>query len=209
MLEELCRSAMYDLCHAVVNEERQLVILKGKQKAPRRFIDFFNSSLDGFHWSALPFMKAMNAKTATTIRRSWFWFNDNSKRICEAYIRDEYGGDIERAMLSAGTFRALFNDFKEYFAKRRALIVKEIEVAVSKKKQELAKRNKLPQSHGGVANLLKVLTKTMHEQGNSIYTVAKVQYAICVQAGIYIPDEFLTDVLTAVDVMEGDANGNG
>ena len=87
--------------------------------------------------------------------------------------------------------------------------MKEIEVAVSKKKQELAKRNKLPQSHGGVANLLKVLTKTMHEQGNSIYTVAKVQYAICVQAGIYIPDEFLTDVLTAVDVMEGDANGNG
>lgn len=203
MLEELCRSAMYDLCHAVVKEERQLVILKGQQKAPMRFVAFFNSSLDGFHWSALPLMKAMNAKTATTIRQAWFWFNDNSKQICEAYIRDEYGGDIELAMRNAGTFQALFKDFKEYFAKRRDLIVEKIEVAVSEKKQELAKRGKLPQSHGGVANLLKVLTKTMHEQGNSIYTVAKVQYAICVQAGIYIPDEFLTDVITAVDVMEG------
>lgn len=201
MLEELCRSAMYDLCNVVVKKER-LAKLKGT-KPTNRWLGFFNSSLDGFNWNYLPVMKAMNAKTATTVRRAWVWFNENSKQICEAYIRDEYGGDIERAMLRAGTFQILFKDFKEYFAKRRVLIVEKIEVAVSEKKQELAKRNKLPQSHGGVANLLKVLTKTMHEQGNSIYTVAKVQYAICVQAGIYIPDEFLTDVLTAVDVMEG------
>ena len=55
-------------------------------------------------------------------------------------------------------------------------------------------------SHGGVANLLKVLTKTMHEQGSSIRTIAKVQYAICTQAGIYVPDEFITDVLVAADI---------
>ena len=55
-------------------------------------------------------------------------------------------------------------------------------------------------SHGGVANLLKVLTKTMHEQGSSIRTIAKVQYAICTQAGIYVPDEFITDVLVVADI---------
>lgn len=77
----------------------------------------------------------------------------------------------------------------------------ELEMAVQERKSELAKMKKMPQSHGGVANLLKVLTKTMHERGNSITTVAKVQYAICIQAGIYIPDEFLTDVLTAADIM--------
>ena len=50
---------------------------------------------------------------------------------------------------------------------------------------------KTPQSHGGVANLLKVLTKTMEKQGSDITSIAKVQYAVCVQAGIYIPDEFV------------------
>ena len=55
-------------------------------------------------------------------------------------------------------------------------------------------------SHGGVANLLKVLTKTMHEQGATIRTIAKTQYVICLQAGIYIPEEFITDVLVAEDI---------
>ena len=63
-------------------------------------------------------------------------------------------------------------------------------------------KGKTPQSHGGVANLLKVLTKTMHERGSGIDTIAKVQYAVCVQAGIYIPDEFLTDVLVAQGIMD-------
>ena len=56
---------------------------------------------------------------------------------------------------------------------------------------------KTPQSHGGVANLLKVLTKTMEKQGADI---AKVQYAIWVQAGIYIPDEFIRDVAVTLDM---------
>lgn len=201
MLEELCRSAMFDMCNAVAKKER-LVKLKGTKRT-NQWLGFFNSSLDGFHWGYLPLTKAVNSRRNTTIRRAWVWFNENSKQICEAYIRDEYGGDIELAMRSAGTFQTLFKDFKEYFAKRRDLIVDKMEKAVAEGKQKLAKAGRLPQSHGGVANLLKVLTKTMHEQGNSIYTVAKVQYAICVQAGIYIPDEFLTDVLTAVDAMEG------
>ena len=74
---------------------------------------------------------------------------------------------------------------------------------LSERKEELAKIGKLPQSHGGVANLLKVLTKTMQTRGTSIHTIAKVQYAVCMQAGIYIPDEFLTDVLVAADILQG------
>lgn len=59
---------------------------------------------------------------------------------------------------------------------------------------------KTPQSHGGVANLLKVLTKTMEKQGSDIASIAKVQYAVCVQAGIYIPDEFIRDVAVTLDM---------
>ena len=59
---------------------------------------------------------------------------------------------------------------------------------------------KTPQSHGGVANLLKGLTKTMEKQGSDIASIAKVQYAICVQAGIYIPDEFIRDVAVTLDM---------
>lgn len=59
-----------------------------------------------------------------------------------------------------------------------------------------------PQSHGGVANLLKTLTKTMEKQGADIKNIAKVQYAVCIQAGIYIPDEFLMDVAIATDILE-------
>ena len=67
------------------------------------------------------------------------------------------------------------------------------------KVQELSAR-KTPQSHGGVANLLKVLTKTMEKQGSDISSIAKVQYAVCVQAGIYIPDEFIRDVAVTLDM---------
>ena len=68
------------------------------------------------------------------------------------------------------------------------------------KKGELKRQGKMPQSHGGVANLLKVLTQTMKAQGSSIKTIAKVQYTVCIQAGIYIPEEFITDVLVAANI---------
>ena len=58
----------------------------------------------------------------------------------------------------------------------------------------------MPQSHGGVANLLKVLTATMKAQGSSIKSIAKMQYAICLQAGIYVPEEFITDILVAANI---------
>ena len=75
------------------------------------------------------------------------------------------------------------------------------ETAISAWTTEMTKTGKIPQSHGGVANLLKILTKTMKEQRSGIESIAKMQYAICMQAGIYIIPEFLTDVLVAEDLM--------
>lgn len=87
--------------------------------------------------------------------------------------------------------------------------MEKLEVSVPERPTGIAKRGRSPQSHGGVANLLKVLTKTMHEQGSGIETIAKVQYTVCMQAGIYIPDEFLADVLVAETIISGDGQKAG
>ena len=79
----------------------------------------------------------------------------------------------------------------------------DMEQLIESAKQTAIKQSRskgMPQSHGGVANLLKILTQTMKAQGSSIRTIAKVQYAVCIQAGILIPDEFITDVLVAANI---------
>ena len=131
------------------------------------------------------------------------WIKERHKNglaifCCKAYGQEHHYGEeqlVER----------LLDDYKEYFAEKKGRFMEKTEQALAKRKEDLAKIGKHPQSHGGVANLLKVLTKTMHEQGNSIYTIAKVQYQVCIQAGIYIPDEFLTDILVAGDILGEDA----
>lgn len=102
-------------------------------------------------------------------------------------------------MIFFGTFDALFTDFKNYFTERKYALMEKVENALQVQKTKLAQRGEKPQSYGGVANLLKVLQKTSLEQGNSIQTIAKVQFAVCMQAGIMIPNEFLTDVMAATD----------
>lgn len=56
---------------------------------------------------------------------------------------------------------------------------------ITDSKKQILENGKRLLSHGGVANLLKILTKTMEKQGSSIENIAKVQYTICMQAGIY------------------------
>ena len=77
-----------------------------------------------------------------------------------------------------------------------------MEFNVPEAKKQMLQNGKRPNSHGGVANLLKTLTKTMEKQGASIQSIAKVQYTVCMQAGIYIPDEFIEDVAVALSVLE-------
>lgn len=205
MLEELCRNCFYNACYEKKHSEG-LVYLKGRLK-PAKLLDNFQigHSLN-YNFQILPTeLFCGKGKRKNSIRRmAWVWFNEHAKQIRNAYIEKEYGGDIGLAMMFAGDFDTLFNEFSEWFDARRKAFMEKTENALTVNKTALAKQGKTPQSHGGVANLLKVLTKTMHEQGSNIYSIAKVQYAVCMQAGIFIPDEFLTDVLVAQEIMDGD-----
>lgn len=202
MLEELCRSAMIRACHDVVGRER-IVKLKGDRGIGQRvFAGFFGSSRFSFDWDFLPMEMFYRTRKGSTARKAWVWFNENADKLCEAFIEDEYCGDLTLAMMLTGTFDALFGEFLSYFAKRREKFMEQTDQALQLQRAGLEKQRKAPQSHGGVANLLKILTRTMQQQGSSIYTIAKVQYAVCTQAGIYIPEEFMTDVLVAGDILD-------
>lgn len=204
MLEELCRGALWDACK-VCEEKAPLVTLKGKPwKKESKFADFFDSGVLIFNWNCIPIEKIVRQRPQSNAKKAWVWFNANADAICKGFIDKRHGGNLEKAMLSFGSFDALFTDFKTYFAERKNVIMEKTEMALQAKKTELASKGKTPQSHGGVANLLKVLTKTMQGQGSNIQTIAKVQYAVCMQAGIFIPDEFLTDVMIATDIMGAD-----
>lgn len=207
MLEELCRTVFYNKCRQVEEESIQLVYIRGygKRKPENEFKDFFKWD-DSYHvWDGYLVRKAINAKVGDPIREAFNYFN-RSDKMTDAYIRKKYG-DWEKAMRVTGTFGRLFDNFLTYFANRRTKFMDEMEkLIISTKQTALSqKRSKgVPQSHGGVANLLKLLTQTMKAQDSSIKTIAKVQYAVCMQAGILIPDEFITDVLVAANIEQED-----
>jgi hypothetical protein len=207
MLEELCRSSFYTACCEKKHSEG-LVYLKGRPRPTKMLADFQIDQYMKFDWHFLPIdtFIGRGKRRNSTQRLAWVWFNEHAKQIRDAYIKKEYGGDIGLAMMFAGNFDTLFTEFLDYFSARRKAFMEKTENALAVNKTALSNRGKSPQSHGGVANLLKVLTKTMHDQGSSIFSIAKVQYAVCMQAGIFIPEEFLTDVLVAQEIME-DADG--
>ena len=200
MLEELCRAAMWDICKESCDRV-PLVRLKGVPEPVSVFDSFCNRLGYVFNWNVLPINKIARSRKGSIARTAWVWFNENAEDICRGYIKKQHG-TIETAMLFTGTFDDLFDDFVNYFEERKKSLMEKTENALQTRKNELAKKGEKPQAYGGVANLLKVLSKTSLEQGSSIQTIAKVQYAVCMQAGIFIPDEFLTDVMTATAIME-------
>ena len=117
--------------------------------------------------------------------------HDHIGSLAEKACINRYGS-VKKAILGTSTWIELWNEFEEWFDERRKMFME-------KQKTEIAKINKIPKSHGGVANLLKVLTKTMEQQGADIRTIAKTQFLVCQQAGIYLPDEFITDVAVALE----------
>lgn len=127
------------------------------------------------------------------------YFESNSKRFILNFLSETYG-NIETAVSKTDSFIELSNDFIKWFDERRNKFMEQTDTDIQKWK-EMCVSSK-PQSHGGVANLLKVLTKTMEKQGADIANIAKVQYAVCLQAGIYIPDEFVRDVAVTLDMKE-------
>ncbi len=206
MLEELCHNELWHACCAV-RDRTPLVYPQGRRWGRKvdPWEDFFANADTGIRWNYLPH-KRLDHRTyrpGSDLSKSWLWFNEKSDRIIDGYIRCKYSGDIRKAMRECGTYNAMHDDYLAFFAERRKRFMAKTEALTAKTGEELAKKGKLPQSHGGVANLLKVLTKTMKEQGSAINTIAKMQYAICIQAGIYVIPEFLTDVLVADDIMNG------
>lgn len=134
------------------------------------------------------------------------WHEDGLTKIplhwLYVFLVDLYGGDIENAMKVSGNFKQLWDEFQIWFDSKRRDFRMTFDITDSKK--QILENGKRPLSHGGVANLLKTLTKTMEKQGSSIESIAKVQYTICMQAGIYIPDEFIEDVAVALSIEEGE-----
>ena len=199
MLQELCRTSFEKACKGISGP---LVKLKGRSSP---FTDFYGEYGVRHNWKRLPVNKVSRGQRGgepyQTRIKAWHYFNDNADKLRDRYIAVTFGYNLEQGMKESGTFDALFEGFYNDFEERKNRLMDKTNQLIDAKREALAAVGKHPQSHGGVANLLKVLTKTMHDQGASIYTIAKVQYAVCMQAGIYIPDEFLTDVLVAHEML--------
>lgn len=201
MLEDMARDVFLNGVRKVIKENEPLVRLRGAQRQVNEFKDYLSFGEGYTSWDGWLIKKVTNAKKDNPIRDAFVYFTHGEK-MRDAWIRKNYG-TMENAMRTAGTFTVLFDTFINDFRNRRERFLADMQGLIDTAKQQaLAQKRsvKMPQSHGGVANLLKVLTATMKQQGSSIKTIAKVQYAVCLQAGILIPEEFITDVMVAANI---------
>ena len=124
-----------------------------------------------------------------------------SKDWSEVFYTDCYGGK-EKAYEQTERKEELIQRYIEWVAEKRKEMRKGMESGIKQEIESIVKKDEtcvnvyknVRGNQGGVANLLKVLTKTMERQGADIRSIAKVQYSICQQAGIMIPEEFIEDV---------------
>ena len=203
MVERVCENALKRLCRQVIERHNPpLVRLKGdKTDIPTNpFKDFVNGEFGWFD----TYLVGMSKPRAMCHDKCVAFFNKKSSFLCLIFLTQKYDGDLESAMTQTGKFEVLYQEFLNWFDDKRREF--QMQFNVSEAKKQMLENGKRPNSHGGVANLLKTLTKTMEKQGASIQSIAKVQYTVCMQAGIYIPDEFIEDVAVALSVMEGDEN---
>lgn len=199
MVERVCESTLERLCRQVIERHNPpLVRLKGdKTDIPTNpFKDFVNGEFGWFD----TYLVGMSKPRAMCHDKCVAFFNKKSSFLCLIFLTQKYDGDLESAMTQTGKFEVLYQEFLDWFDDKRREF--QMQFNVSEAKKQILESGKRPNSHGGVANLLKTLTKTMEKQGASIQSIAKVQYTICMQAGIYIPDEFIEDVAVALSVME-------
>lgn len=198
MLERVCENSLKRLCRPIVEAHNPpKVRLKGdtKEYPPNPYKDFVNGEFGWFD----TYLVRMSKPRAMCHDKCVAFFNKNAEVLSRIFINEMYHGNVEFSMFKSGDFTTLYQKFLDWFDdKRRGF---QMEFNVSEAKKQILENGKRPNSHGGVANLLKTLTKTMEKQGASIQSIAKVQYAICMQAGIYIPDEFIEDVAVALEIM--------
>ena len=202
-LERICINKMRDMAEKAFNNNRnlKLVCLIGEHQKGNEFDRkyhgyFLDYSAYQYSWWNGRQKWALNYFIHGKCER---YFEDNSEKIISNFLHDTYG-NIETAVLRTDNFMELEEEFQNWFDERRTKFMEQTDTDIQKWKEAFGTTK--PQSHGGVANLLKVLTKTMEKQGADIANIAKVQYAVCVQAGIYIPDEFVRDVAVTLDMKE-------
>ena len=199
MVERVCENALKHLCKPIVERYNPPLVRRKGDKAEVP-INPFKNFVDGeFGWFDT-YLFGMSRRRAMCHDKCVAFFDKNAEKICTAFMREEYHSDVEYAMFKTMDFMVLFQKFLNWFSDKRREF--QMQFNVSEAKKQMLENGKRPNSHGGVANLLKTLTKTMEKQGASIQSIAKVQYTICMQAGIYIPDEFIEDVAVALSVME-------
>lgn len=197
MFEQICACELQELCISVVNRNKIPVVrLKGaayeiEENPYQNFMDVSRM---------YPTLKYY-AKRSMTFRKTVDFFEDNALIIIGFFFKERYGGKTRNAMDKEKLFSNLVSKFFDWFSDKRREF--QMQFNVSEAKKQILESGKRPNSHGGVANLLKTLTKTMEKQGASIQSIAKVQYTVCMQAGIYIPDEFIEDVAVALSVLDG------
>lgn len=195
-----------------IREETRYSI-KARDEAVRHYQDYFVDDLEILSQcpnvnklQAYPYVnwKNMSNKTIQFHGRCEKGIRQSIPKLATIFCNATYGS-IKQALTETNHLYELWNSFEEWFEKWRkrfmARVDKEIAEVLSKQQVQIgAKRKAAPV--GAVANLCKVLTKTMEQQGADIRSIAKVQYAICTQNGIYIPDEFLRDVAVALEIEE-------
>ena len=201
MIEGYARYPMVQRCD---DEDMALFIKKnGEWERKMKHLGFITYT-DKFMVYDKGFAKKMvHQPKNSPLRLACALFVNKGDMIAQALINERYDGDWCKAIESTKKFNVLFDEFLDYFDYRRKKFMEKYDELIAKGVEEgkiTPRKNPVPTSYGGVANLLKVLTKTMYEQGSSIRTIAKVQYSICLQSGVYLPDEFITDVLVASDM---------
>lgn len=203
-LERNCTPALREMAEDVFRDKcvNRLIRLKGEDPPTwtewdYKYDNYFDgSSFMGFiPWG---YGRAKWGRRYFLFGKCALFFGERDKDIANAYIKARWGS-MESAVKNTSSFLDLCADYAEWFGERRERFLHDMSEAIAEiKKFQMSEK---PQSHGGVANLLKTLTKTMEKQGADITNIAKVQYAVCIQAGIYIPDEFIQDVAVAMDVL--------
>jgi hypothetical protein len=199
--ERFCIDTFKDMCEEVFRKKcvMRLVHRKGEEPMFTKWDAKYDTYFQGNTWYLL---SSFNGRCGFGYRyflkaSCELYFEKHAKQIISLFLSESYNS-IEDAILKTDCFLELCNSFEKWFDDRRNKFMENMKADIDEIRGISVR--KTPQSHGGVANLLKVLTKTMEKQGSDIASIAKVQYAVCVQAGIYIPDEFIRDVAVTLDM---------
>lgn len=191
-----CKWALYDMCFEHF-EKREVLYSHERLRNKHPYFEGMTFHL----WASLRSHK--NAAGYYVKSRSEHFCREHGERFIQNFLWSKYHGKLDIAIAATDSFEQLWAELLDYFEERKARYMAKQKTDIEISKKTGVASAKVPQSHGGVANLLKVLTKTMEKQGADITNIAKMQYTICKQAGIYIPDEFLTDVAVMLDAEVG------